>query len=364
MDDHDSSASPTVAKQQRICDSLRQQIVRGELAPGARLPTQVQLVEQFQVSGVTVQRAMDRLIREGFVCTRGRNGTFVTANPPHLSNYGLVFVDQALRGEHRSRYHEMLESQAFRLQRGGEQHVTVFNGISGRADEESSRQLIADVRAHRMAGLILVDAEPLEGTPILEEPAIARVAIMSRKSELPGCPVIYPDMAGMIDLGLDTLLSQGRKNIAVLVTVPVYLDCGAYLRAAVQKRQITMPERWLQITPHQVSEAIRNTMLLMMDRSNSQRPDGLFILDDNLAEAASTGLVSAQVRVPEDISVIAHCNFPWSTPSVLPVQRVGFDTQELLDRALAIVDMQRQGQTPPLMTRVTAILKDPSQQGQ
>ena len=360
MSEQDRSSSPVLAKQQLICNALRNRIVDGALPPGSRLPTQVQLVEQFQVSGVTVQRALDRLVREGFICTRGRQGTFVTDNPPHLCNYGLVFVDQPRRGEHRSRYHEMLESQAFQLQRDGEQHVTVFDGISGREDEESSRQLLADVRAHRMAGLMLVDPDTLEGNAMMEEPGIARVAIMSRKVDLPECPIVYPDMAGMVDLGLDTLVASKCKRIAVVATVPVYRDIGAHLRAAIRQRPIQVEERWIQIAAHELPEAVRNMVLLMMHPSAGERPDGIFVIDDNLAEGTSRGLIDTGVRVPQDVKVVAHCNFPWSAPSVLPVQRVGFDTQEILDRALSIVDMQRRGQTPPAVTQVKAILKEPS----
>lgn len=356
------TTSSVTAKQQHICETLRRQIVQGSLAPGARLPTQVQLVELFQVSGVTVQRALDRLMREGFICTRGRQGTFVTDRPPHLSNFGLVFVDQPVKGKHRSRYHEMLEQQAFRLQQEGDRQITVFNGISGHEDEEAFRQLVADVRAHRMAGLMLVDPDPLEGTAILEEPGIPRVAIMSYKIEPRGCPVVCPDLEGMVDLGLDALIEQGRKRIAVLTTVPLYLLLRQYLREAVKGRSITVHERWLQIVPHELPDATRNNVLMLMHPGGDERPDGIFVLDDNLAESASSGLVETGTRVPQDVAVVSHCNFPWLTPSVLPVQRVGFDTQQILAEALRVIDLQRQGQTPPPITLVKAVLQPASQQ--
>ena len=361
MSEQEQLSVPTVAKQQRIGDALRQQIVHGELAPGARLPTQVQLIEQFGVSGVTVQRAINNLTREGFICTRGRNGTFVAANPPHLSNYGLVFMDQADRDTHRSRYHEMLESQAFRLQREVDRRVTVFNGISGHADDEGTRQLLADVRAHRMAGLMLVDPDTLEDNPLLEEQAIPRVAVMSCEVELP-CPIVCPDIAGMIDLGLDTLVSAGRHRIAILTTGPIYRKHRAHLLTAIKRLPITVHDRWIQVTPHDLPEAVRNMVLLLMASGNSERPDGIFILDDNLAEAASTGLIEAGVRVPQDVSIVAHCNFPWLAPSVLPVTRVGFDTQAILDQALGVIDIQRRGMAPVAVTRAQAILQRPSEQ--
>src|ERR1700710_1606742 len=98
MTEADQTSSPVVAKQSLISEHLRKEIIEGRIPPGGRLPTQVQLVDQFRVSGVTIQRALDRLIREGFICTRGRSGTFVTSRPPHLYSYGVVFRDETAAG--------------------------------------------------------------------------------------------------------------------------------------------------------------------------------------------------------------------------------------------------------------------------
>jgi len=297
MTEAQQSSSPAAAKQHVISEHLRKEIIEGRLAPGGRLPTQVQLVEQFRVSGVTIQRALDRLIREGFIFTRGRNGTFVATHPPHLYSYGVVFRDQPRMG--RSRYHEMLEAQAFRLQRASDRKVTIFNGITGREDNESSRRLLALVRSHQMAGLLMIDGDTFHGTPLLEEKGIFRAAIMSRKVDLP-CPIIFPDMTGMIDLALDTLVARGRRRIATLITVPVHLEIGDYLRNAMRARNITTYDRWRQIVPHDIPEAVRNSVLMLMG-PGAERPDGLFIVDDNLVEGASSGLVEAGVNVPGDI---------------------------------------------------------------
>jgi len=352
MTEAEQSSSPVVAKQSLISEHLRKEIIEGRLPPGGRLPTQVQLVDQFRVSGVTIQRALDRLIREGFICTRGRNGTFVTNHPPHLFSYGVVFRDQHRAG--RSRYHEMLEAQALRLQRSGDRKVTIFNGITGHEDTEASRQLLRLVRSHQLAGLILIDGDTFNDTPLLDEAGIFRAAIMSRKVESLGCPIIFPDMTGMVDLALDTLVARGRKRIATLITVPVHLLIGDYLRNAMQARGINTFDRWNQIVPHDVPEAIRNNVLMLMS-AGAERPDGLFIVDDNLAEGASSGLIAAGVKVPDDIEVVAHCNFPGSAPAVLPMQRVGFDTWQILETAVNVIDMQRQGERVASVTRIGAV---------
>lgn len=355
MPEAEQTSSPVVAKQSLISENLRREIIDGKLAPGSRLPTQVQLVERFHVSGVTIQRALDRLIREGFIHTRGRNGTFVTAHPPHLCSYGVVFRDEPKVG--RSRYHELLEAQALRLQRSSERTVTIFNGISGLEDTDGSRRLLSLVRSHQFAGLLLIDGDTFVGTPLLDEAGIFRAAIMSRKVDSLGCPIVFPDMTGMIDLALDTLVAKGRRRVAVLIPVPVYGEVGDYLKHAMIARGINPHDRWFQIVPHEIPEAVRNSVLMMM-AAVQDRPDGLFIVDDNLTEGASSGLVAAGVNVPNDIEVVAHCNFPWSAP-VLPMWRVGFDTRQIMETGVNVIDIQRQGKRPPSVTRVAAILEEP-----
>ncbi len=64
-------------------DQLRtrfiQQIRSGELAAGAKLPTVRQLAEDLVLAPNTVARAYRELEADGFIETRGRNGSFVSA---------------------------------------------------------------------------------------------------------------------------------------------------------------------------------------------------------------------------------------------------------------------------------------------
>jgi DNA-binding LacI/PurR family transcriptional regulator len=350
-------SSPVVAKQLSISAHLRRDIIEGKVSPGARLPTQLQLVQRFGVSAVTIQRVINRLIGEGFIRTQGRNGTFVSTHPPHLCSYGVVFNDRPEPGHHRSRYHDVLEEQAILLQRAGDRKVTIFNGISGHEDTEASRNLLGLVRSHQMAGLILIDGDVYSNTPLVDEESICRAAIMSCKVSSMTCPIIFPDMTGMIDLALDTLVASGRRRIATLITAPVYKGVGEYLRAAMRDRGITTYERWMQIVPHDTAQAVRNNVLLMM-APGQETPDGLFIVDDNLVEGAVAGLVDAGVKIPHDLQVIAHCNFPGSSAWLLPIKRVGFDLREMLEIAVNLIDTQRRGRLVPAVTRVAAILEE------
>jgi GntR family transcriptional regulator len=69
------------AKYQQIADRLRDQIARGTLAPDERLPSEPDLVRQYDASRNTVRLALALLINQGLVVTRQGLGTFVQAQP-------------------------------------------------------------------------------------------------------------------------------------------------------------------------------------------------------------------------------------------------------------------------------------------
>jgi len=61
----------------RIAQDLRQRIQSGDLAPGAQLPTELDLRESYEASRNTIRDAIKWLVTNGLVETRPGQGTFV-----------------------------------------------------------------------------------------------------------------------------------------------------------------------------------------------------------------------------------------------------------------------------------------------
>jgi DNA-binding LacI/PurR family transcriptional regulator len=244
------------------------------------------------------------------------------------------------------------------VQRTGERRVTIFNGISGHEDSAASTELLELVRSHQFAGLLLIDGDAFIDTPLIDEAGIVRAAVMSRKVDTLPCPIVYPDMTGMVDLALDQLKANGRRRVATVCSVPVHQESGAYLRSAMQERGMEIHDRWQQIVPHSYPEAIRNSVIMLMSGTGLDRPDAVFIVDDDLVEAASSGLVAAGISGSQDVEIVSHCNFPRPEP-VLPMTRIGFDTGAMVETAMAVIDQQRQGHRVPSATRVPAMVEPP-----
>ena len=62
----------------RMAEALRQAILNGTYAPGAQLPTETELAEQFDVSRGTVIKGVGLLVSEGIVTRRQGAGSFVS----------------------------------------------------------------------------------------------------------------------------------------------------------------------------------------------------------------------------------------------------------------------------------------------
>jgi DNA-binding transcriptional MocR family regulator len=134
-------------KQRQIVSYLQQRIVSGDLGPLTRLPTRRDLAEQFDDSPVTVQQALDQLLRGGFVESRGGKGTFVVPHPPHLSHYALVFPSLP-DDVNWCRFWTALSNEGRRIHGDSNQPrtVSVWYGVDGRSDGEDFRRLVNDVR--------------------------------------------------------------------------------------------------------------------------------------------------------------------------------------------------------------------------
>ncbi len=66
----------------QVAQQLASEIRAGRLAPGAKLPPEARLVEQFEVSRTVVREAVSRLKSLGLVDSRQGSGVYVSAAPP------------------------------------------------------------------------------------------------------------------------------------------------------------------------------------------------------------------------------------------------------------------------------------------
>src|SRR5213075_2152777 len=116
-----------------------------------------------------------------------------------------------------------------------------------------------------------------------------------------------------------------------------YLDV---LLASLERHGVSQPPYWRQFMDVADREAVINATHMLVQRNQDPRPDALIVGDDSLLDAAVTGLINAGVRVPQDVEVVTHCNFPYPTESAVPVTRLGFDIRRVMDACIESIDLQ------------------------
>lgn len=330
--------------QDGIYAKLRSRIVSGSLKPNDRFPTRRALCKEFDASTVTIQQVVDRLVSDNFLEARGARGTFVTEAPPHLTRYALVFPNDP----ESNRFWFALANEAIRLRHSKNVELVNYFNIDGHTDRKEYQELVDHVTHHRMAGIIFA-SQPylLKDTPLVTEPGIPRAIIGRDDSLCPGIRVTGHGRDAIIRAA-ETIKSKGRNRVAVILS-GYKTGMAQDISDELGIRGIHVPPWWIQYVPHHSPECARNLANLLTRNIDGIKPDTLIIANDNLVENATLGLLDSGVRIPEDLLVITHCNFPWPPRNHTPVIRIGNDCGEYLEVCMKAIDQQRQGvEIPPI----------------
>lgn len=122
---------------QQVASDLRRAIYSGDLGPGAQLPTEAHLQDQYGVSRNTVRLALGELVNEGLVTRAPRRGTIVRDRRPLL-----MYPQRELAAQPRG---EVREAFAYAVsQEGREPSQTIEVQIVSPVEEIASRLQLGD----------------------------------------------------------------------------------------------------------------------------------------------------------------------------------------------------------------------------
>src|SRR5258708_33400151 len=216
-----ASTSLDIASGGPLYQQLRQQLItrirRGEFGPGAMLPSENQLCEEYSVSVTTARRALLELVKEGVVRRRIGVGTMVAPRVPHV-RLGFVSIDD-LGGAWRGISAGMVELIGGIGELAWRRNASF--SMSGVDDDGAADSLRAAIEAHAVDGVLLRTAHDIRADhlDILDAAGMPYVVI---KRELPGrllnC-VVSDDLQGA-RLATAHLLEQGHTRIAFACAKP------------------------------------------------------------------------------------------------------------------------------------------------
>ncbi|GAA1642437.1 LacI family DNA-binding transcriptional regulator [Nonomuraea maheshkhaliensis] len=211
---------------ERIIDYLLDEVRRGALTPGDRVPSEMELAERFEVSRITSKKALEILQQAGVVHRVRGKGSFVAAELPDLDSLALSPVRAAAEGERVPGTIAMIypdASEAYGLEllcaveeRCAERGITLVIKRTRGSQEEEEKAIESMVDAGLAEGLIVFPVHGeyynagllrtiLDGFPlVLVDRYLAGIQV---------CAVHTDNVAAARAL-TERLLDQGHRHIA------------------------------------------------------------------------------------------------------------------------------------------------------
>ncbi|MFJ7492974.1 GntR family transcriptional regulator [Streptomyces sp. NPDC097727] len=188
---------------ERIAADLRDQIMGGDLAPGASLPSTVHLKERFNASNATVQKALQLLKDEQLVI--GRAGAAVTVREHRQRTVRPAsYMAPAGSGEP---YRWLTETATG----GSRAHSTLLEVVECEppADVAEALRLPEAGTALLRRQLLMVDDEPVELVASYYPLEIARGTAMAERRKIPGgTPTLLAEMGYAPRLSVDRVSAR------------------------------------------------------------------------------------------------------------------------------------------------------------
>lgn len=331
------------SKWKQVESAIRKLIVTGRWKVGDQLPTYDELELRFKVSRITLQQVIRHLKHDGFITSLARQGLFVSKTPPHLTRVGIAIP----RDENEVRYWKELVLSARTVADRLGKEIVVYRNMEN--SPESEKQLLHDIENQLLSGIVFTApiAPGKPGFTAYVNPLIPKVISTPELKEKLTMRFRLNEPL-MVKRALDYLQEQDCSRIALFSNLGVGIS-DVY-DGEIKTRKLYSPEKWRFKVSLQNMDLAEKIAHLLMCFSEKERPDGIFVSDDNLASAVIKGVASTKLRLPEDISIVSHYNWSAGIRDHLQVKSIGFDLMSLMFNIFDSLRLYHEsGQLPELL---------------
>jgi LacI family transcriptional regulator len=358
--------SQVEAKHHRISEELRQAILTGRYAPGAKLPSEAQLVQRHGVSRPTVIRALQNLTAAGLIERRMGAGSFVRQpdrKEPSQRQLGLL-----VPGLGRTEVFELICGELAGLARarnlsllwGGSEHPRQDADLS----LDQARQTCDQFIERRVDGVFFA---PFELIPQRE----AANRDIAERLRLAGIPVIlidrdlgpFPkrsdfDLVGLDNMAAGFLLAEhflrlGCERFA-FVARP---DSASTVDARIAGARAAVAGQRLELSPQWVNLGDPNDVAFVRRLMAGRRWEVLLCANDHTAAELLRTLQREGHRVPQDIRLAGFDNVRYATLLAQPLTTIHQPCREIAVAAMrAMLDRIAEPSLPPRSQLLTPSL--------
>jgi GntR family transcriptional regulator, arabinose operon transcriptional repressor len=290
---------------QQIAKEIKEQIARGDLAPGSRLSSERVLGSQFQVQRNTIRQALTLLEQEGRISTEQRRGSFVLPLPE--ADIGGTFVVNMHRGSG-SNLTALLEGFSHTAEERGFKVVRRNTNPVG----TSIMNVIPDLEElpSETAGVVVWPHYPTDPDRLRRlNDRVPLVLVDRHVIGVSADCVRFDDIHGG-KLITEHLLSLGHRRIAFLTdevfAETVQLRWHGYVWAQ-EEAGCQFDTKLSLLYQHMDTQIFSHTFrMLMADKSS--RPTAVVCANDLVAFSLLRFLHAEGIKTPEDVAVTGYGN--------------------------------------------------------
>ncbi|MCA9880374.1 MAG: GntR family transcriptional regulator [Thermomicrobiales bacterium] len=294
---------PPVPLYHRVKAAIQKDIREGHLRPGDMLPSEKALCAQFQVSSITVRRALRDLVESGLIYRENGVGTFVAQRARRYA-IALIFCGFAEDGWRR-------QSHMFGALIGSVGQVIWEHGsaltVSNLASPSVLTDAIREIGNNRTFDGLLIRSDqelPGEVADVLNALDLPYVMVKKKVSDRPA-NVVWMDNRHHARIATEHLLALGHRRIGLIfgrANSRTFCDRALGYRDAFVAAGLPVDESLIRHGADEFAEAgYAETMALLDD---SAQPTAIIIGGDHLGFGVLQALGDRGVDIPAEMSLV------------------------------------------------------------
>lgn len=299
---------------QKVFDAIEQKILNGAYKVNNKLPYEQELAEEYQVSIITIKRALSELKKQGYISRKPKQGTIVISNTKHsipaaiqhihLPLIGCIMTgfDDAFGTEILSGILEASDSFA---------HIIVKKSLGNALKEE---QLLQDFIKMNVAGIILLPSSSKYVSPTILELASQRFPMIVIDRTLGDLPIssITTNNTESAEKLTSYVIHQGHQHIGLVTCSNIVSTVEERIQGYIQAHaanHVTMDhalrrsfvESVIPGTDVTVQEDIHKIAAFIKEHPNMT---GIVATEYNIALLIKQAAEQIEKKVPDDLSIV------------------------------------------------------------
>lgn len=324
-------------KYEAVKQALLHQIQAGELHPGDKLPNEEDLMNQFQVSGITIRKAMTELANEGVITRIKRKGSFVNgAQAADNSSHLIAFILSA---------EDNFDVSYMKIIKGAQQAAAEFNyslivewSNENLAVEQASIQKMLD---RKVDGFLIYPFDPIQSKDnylLIEKNDIPYLLVDRYNVDHPGYFSGCDNYDGAI-LATRELIRLKHSKIK-------FASFHFFLQSEQERFAgycSAMRQAGLPVTDDDLLTRINYDVLV--DSIFKRDVTALFCSNDKLAIEIIGQLTGRGVKIPQDVSVMGFDDWDHAGNLSIGLSTVRQNFEEIGRNAANLLNQVIQGKT-------------------